>query len=82
MEFVVKPTLIKHLVCAHEFIRNAQKYLDSIGYGVRLMKPLKVNQCEVCRRQCEDTLDYDKHIRTHGMAFLRLRQQRKSNESN
>jgi len=76
LEFVAKPSFRMHLQFAHPFIKNVNEYMDQIGYGKE--KPLQENQCSVCRKKCDSTSDYEGHIRTHGMAFLRQRLQRPS----
>jgi uncharacterized C2H2 Zn-finger protein len=77
MEYAAKPSFEKHILFAHTYIQNINEYLDSIGYGKR-EKPVLENQCEVCRLKCASSLEYEGHIRSHGMAFLKLRQQRGS----
>ncbi|CAL8101246.1 unnamed protein product [Orchesella dallaii] len=77
--FVAKPSLVRHLKFAHDYI-NSEDYMQKIGYDGK--KPLKPNQCEVCYYQCADDRELQQHIRNHGMAFLRLRQQRQQQSAN
>ncbi|KAJ8918145.1 hypothetical protein NQ315_011602 [Exocentrus adspersus] len=83
--FVVKPSLIKHLLHFHNisdyesylvendcFDVDAVKQLESI---MRLApgeskEPVEENQCSMCRLQFQDALSLSKHFRIHGMAFL------------
>ncbi|XP_018570192.1 zinc finger protein 699-like [Anoplophora glabripennis] len=83
--FVVKPSLIKHLLHFHNisdhesylkendcFDVDAVKELESV---MRLApgeskEPVKENQCRVCRQEFKDALSLNKHFRIHGMAFL------------
>ncbi|KAJ8945180.1 hypothetical protein NQ314_009312 [Rhamnusium bicolor] len=83
--FVVKPSLIKHLLHFHN-ISDHQTYLkENDCYDVNAVReledtmklapgeskePVKENQCRVCRQEFEDFIALNKHIRIHGMAFL------------
>jgi uncharacterized C2H2 Zn-finger protein len=73
--FVTKLALTRHIRVSHEFLRNVFGYLEKIGYEGE--SPLLENQCEVCYVQFEDAMELSKHMRTHGLAFLRLQQKRK-----
>jgi len=73
--FVARPSFIMHLKSVHEFlVCRLDEYLEKTGYDGK--KPLRQNQCEVCYQEFDNAMEYQNHIRTHGMAFLRLRQQR------
>lgn len=78
--FVAKPSLVRHLKFAHDYIKSTEEYMQRIGYEGK--KPVKPNQCEVCYFQCQDDRELQQHMRTHGMAFLRLRQQRQMSLTN
>lgn len=83
--FVVKPSLIKHLLHFHN-ISDHESYLEendcfdvvAVKELENIMKmapgeskePVKENQCKVCRQEFGDTLSLNKHFRIHGMAFL------------
>ncbi|KAJ8953012.1 hypothetical protein NQ318_015374 [Aromia moschata] len=83
--FVVKPSLIKHLVHYHN-ISDHESYLrENDCYDIEAVKeledtmklapgeskePVKENQCRVCRQQFSDAVALNKHFRIHGMAFL------------
>lgn len=83
--FVVKPSLIKHLLHFHN-IADSETYLsENDCYDVEAMKeledvmnlapgeskePVKENQCRVCLKEFEDSLTLNTHFRIHGMAFL------------
>lgn len=83
--FVVKPTLIKHLLHFHN-VSDYQSYLNENDcYDVNAVKelenimrlapgeskePVKNNQCSVCLAEFEDGATLNTHYRSHGMAFL------------
>lgn len=83
--FVVRPSLIKHLLHFHN-ISDHESYLkENDCFDVVAVKelesimklapgeskePVKENQCRVCRQEFEDALSMNKHFRIHGMAFL------------
>ncbi|KRT78564.1 hypothetical protein AMK59_6687 [Oryctes borbonicus] len=84
--FVVKPSFHKHLMYYHR-ISNVDEYVrenECVDQGAisELRKHMRLesgevnddveeNQCKVCLKQFEDSLELNKHFRIHGMAFLR-----------
>lgn len=74
-KFVAKPTLVKHLKIVHDYISSVEDYMLKIGYEGK--KPVRPNQCDVCYYQCADEREFQQHIRTHGMAFLRAQRQQR-----
>uniref|UniRef100_A0AAR5Q3V0 C2H2-type domain-containing protein n=1 Tax=Dendroctonus ponderosae TaxID=77166 RepID=A0AAR5Q3V0_DENPD len=81
--FVVKPSLIKHLVHFHNIL-NDDKYfqqndcfdkcavteLAKVVKAPHLANNVKDNQCQVCMAQFNTEEEHNKHFRSHGMAFL------------
>ncbi|KAL3276711.1 hypothetical protein HHI36_012081 [Cryptolaemus montrouzieri] len=83
--FVVKPSLLKHLLHYHK-IKDTNDYLESndcydknaVEELKEIMKlapgesrgPVKENQCRVCLQEFSDGTELRKHFRIHGMAFL------------
>lgn len=81
--FVVKPSLVKHLLHFHN-ISNSERYfqdndcfdrgaiteLAKVVKAPYLANNVKVNQCKVCLEQFDNAEAHDKHFRIHGMAFL------------
>lgn len=80
--YVVKPSFSTHLLLEHE-ITDVEKYIEEkncfnaealLRYRsaakITAGEPLKLNQCSICREQCFNHDDYEKHFRTHGIAFL------------
>ncbi|KAK9881015.1 hypothetical protein WA026_014358 [Henosepilachna vigintioctopunctata] len=83
--FVVKPSLIKHLMHYHK-IEDANAYLEvnncydrtAVEELKEIMKlapgesrgPVDENQCRVCLQRFSDAQKLKKHFRIHGMAFL------------
>lgn len=83
--FVVKPSLVKHLLYFHQitdaenyfqenncFNKEAVKKLESV---MRLApgeskEPVGENQCRVCLKDFTNSTELNKHFRIHGMAFL------------
>lgn len=81
--FVVKPSLIKHLMHFHNisdsdqyflindcFDRSAVNELAKVVKNPYLANNVKENQCKVCLEQFTNSEAHDKHFRIHGMAFL------------
>ncbi|GJQ72828.1 hypothetical protein Trydic_g1477 [Trypoxylus dichotomus] len=84
--FVVKPSFHKHLMYYHR-ISNVDEYvkenecvdqsaISELRKYMRLESgeindDVEENQCKVCLKQFEDSLELNKHFRIHGMAFLR-----------
>ncbi|KAL1490512.1 hypothetical protein ABEB36_013194 [Hypothenemus hampei] len=81
--FVVKPSLIKHLLHYHN-ITDSDHYFnnnDCFDHGAinELAKVVKApymavnveeNQCRVCMESFDTAQEHDTHFRIHGMAFL------------
>lgn len=76
--FIVRPSLIKHLIYYHE-ITDTEKYFSEnscfdekaiMKNRSRLEVKVDKNQCKVCMRRFSNSTDLDTHFRTHGMAFL------------
>lgn len=83
--FMVKPSLIKHLVHYHK-ISDAAAYLaknncydkfaiEELHNNLKAVPgmhkgPVKENQCTVCLEQFDDSLALKKHFRVHGLAFV------------
>lgn len=82
--FIVKPSLEKHLIVVHKIReRDLKEYFRENGIAVGDEKEdekpsLVENQCEVCYIDCRSKQNYDKHIRTHGMAFVAMQSKAKS----
>ncbi|KAJ8937436.1 hypothetical protein NQ314_011825 [Rhamnusium bicolor] len=83
--FVVKPSLIKHLLHFHNIFDHQTYLKENDCYDVDAVReledtmklapgeskePVKENQCRVCRQEFEDSIALNKHFRIHGMAFL------------
>lgn len=81
--FVVKPSLVKHLLHFHNISNNDQYFTDNdcfdqtavtelakVVKAPYLANNVKENQCKVCMEQFDSSEKLDKHFRTHGMAFL------------
>ncbi|KAI4459776.1 zinc finger protein [Holotrichia oblita] len=84
--FVVKPSFHKHLMYFHR-ISNVDDYvrenecvdesaISELRKYMRLESgeindDVEENQCKVCLKQFDDSLELNKHFRVHGMAFLR-----------
>jgi len=75
MTFLSKSTLTMHIRANHEFLKDIKYYLEQLGYEGEV--PLLENQCSVCFVLCEDENGFQKHFRTHGLAFLKLQQQKR-----
>jgi hypothetical protein len=81
--FIVRLSLEKHLIVEHK-IRHSdlKEYCRVNGVAVDEEKideqTLVENQCEVCRLECATKQNYDKHIRTHGMAFVAMQSKAKT----
>lgn len=80
--FIVKPSLEKHLIVVHK-IRDIKEYykenkIEDDNEDFKEEKTLVENQCEVCFMECGSKQNYDKHIRTHGMAFVAMHSRAKS----
>ncbi len=72
--FIVKPSLEKHLVVVHK-VRDLKEYYreNKVEDEDDIKRELLAeNQCEVCYLECGSKQNYDKHIRTHGMAFVAM----------
>lgn len=83
--FVVKPSFHKHLMYFHR-ISNVDDYvrenecvdesaISELRKYMRLESgeindDVEENQCKVCLKQFDDSLELNKHFRVHGMAFL------------
>ncbi|XP_065207000.1 zinc finger protein 532-like isoform X2 [Planococcus citri] len=82
--FIIDTTLAKHVLIVHH-VRSLRKYFTENGLlrekekkpPARKKEPLKENQCDVCYIFCDSKQSYDKHIRTHGMAFVALQSRSK-----
>lgn len=83
--FIVKPSLEKHLIVVHK-VRDFSEYdrdnrisgSDNDSDDQSKEKAVAENQCEVCYMQCDSKQQYDRHIRTHGMAFVAMQSRAKS----
>lgn len=81
--FIVKPSLEKHLIVVHKIReRDLKEYFRENGVpsgdDKEEERSLVENQCEVCYMECGSKQIYDKHIRTHGMAFVAMQSKAKS----
>lgn len=79
--FMVDATLAKHLLICHN-VRNLRRYffendLFKFDEPIEKSKHIKDHQCDVCLLQCDSKQSYDKHLRTHGMAFVALQSRSK-----
>lgn len=70
--FVTKSALIMHLKGSHEFVHDVHGYLEQVGYEGDV--PAVENQCTVCFRILNSSWEFEKHVRNHGLAFLRRQQ--------
>lgn len=83
--FVVKPSLIKHLTHFHKITDPNQYFAENECYDKHAIEelqnklklglgehqgPVEENQCRICLKKFEDTLELSNHFRVHGMAFL------------
>lgn len=74
--FLVKPSLSKHLLFYHH-ISDVDQYLEENNCSNQsAMEEIKdssqtSNQCSVCYLEFSDSSELNKHIRVHGMAFLK-----------
>ncbi|XP_068626657.1 zinc finger protein 687a-like [Battus philenor] len=80
--FAVKPSFSTHLLLEHS-ISDAVDYIDRKQcFNEKALiknkrpeiisdnKPLKENQCQICRELFDNSDNLRKHFRVHGMAFL------------
>ena len=63
----MRPTLVKHLVVAHDDINSPEMYMEIVGYGRR---PLLSHQCSVCFNVFDSGPNLAAHFRCHGLAYL------------
>ncbi|XP_021944019.1 uncharacterized protein LOC110842558 [Folsomia candida] len=70
--FITKCALSMHIKGSHEFLYDIQLYLEKIGYEGEV--PLTENQCDICFSVFDGVLEFEKHVRSHGLAFLRRQQ--------
>lgn len=76
--FIVKPTLEKHLIVVHK-VKDVHGYF--VDNGLETVENLEENQCIVCYLKCGTKANYDRHIRTHGMAFVALQSRMKEKKN-
>lgn len=70
--FVTKSALLMHLKGNHEFLNDIELYLEKIGYDGEI--PMAENQCNICYTVEDGPKEFEKHVKSHGLAFLRRQQ--------
>ncbi|XP_076060272.1 uncharacterized protein LOC143036594 isoform X2 [Oratosquilla oratoria] len=82
--FVTRPSLARHMFFAHKIKipvseeekqgeEESQKELNKRKKGeLEESDDMLENKCRVCKKNCQTELELYSHLRTHGMAFLKL----------